>query len=117
LSVDVGVHEVRVQDQRPRAREVRSHSSEGKRVDVGAQADHVYRHAAAAQCVREIVRSGLVLVQLEQAHVPAALPQARQQREQVRLRAGDAGDLRQVQDGAARHRASSSSFCAHGSTA
>src|SRR3954454_20530398 len=39
-----------------------------------------------------------MLVQHQEAHVPAALLQLRQQREQVRLGAGDAGDLLQVED-------------------
>ena len=58
----------------------------------------------AGERAREVPRAGLVLVQHQHADVPAALAQPRQQREQVRLRAGDAGDLLQVEDGAALHR-------------
>ena len=77
---------------------------ERDRVDVGAERDRVERHAARAQRRCEVPGARLVLVQHQHAHVPAALAQARQQREQVRLRAGDARDLLQMEDGSALHR-------------
>ena len=96
--VGVGVHEVRVQDRGARAHEVRGHPHERDRVEVGAERDRVERHAARAERAGEVPGAGLVLVQHQHPHVPAALAQARQQREQVRLRAGDAGDLLQMED-------------------
>ncbi len=115
LPVDVGVDEVRVQDQRPRAREVRGDARERERVDVGAQTDHVDGNASRAKLVGELERTGLVLVQLQEADVPVALSEPRQEREQVRLRTRDARDLREVEDRRS-HRVSSRMPFAHDST-
>ena len=99
LAVDVGMHEVRVQDPRARARQVAGDAKERDRIDVGRERDSVERDATRAQLAREVPRAGLVLVQHQEANVPAASLQLRQQREQVCLRARDPGHLLQVQDG------------------
>ena len=103
LPVDVGVHEVRVQDLRTRAREVRGDLTERDGIDVGTQADVVERDTACAQRVGELPRAGLVLVEHEEPHVPAALAEIRQELQEVRLRAGDARDLLGVEDDAVGH--------------
>ena len=79
-------------------REVAAEAHEGERVDVLAERDRVQRHTLLGQCPGELPRARLVLVQHQEADVPAALDERRQQREQVCLRAGDAGDLGQVED-------------------
>ena len=103
LPVDVGVHEVRVEDARARAREVGGDLAERDRIDVGAEADVVERDAARAQRVGELPRAGLVLVEHEEPHVPAARAQIGQELQEVRLRAGDARDLLGVEDDAVGH--------------
>src|SRR5581483_5850321 len=55
---------------------------------------------------REVPRARLVLVQHQHPHVPPSLAQPGQQREQVRLRAGDARHFLEVEDEAALHRRS-----------
>ena len=84
-------------------------------VDVCAQTDHVDGNASRAKLVGELERTGLVLVQLQEADVPVALSEPRQQREQVRLRPRDARDLREVEDRRS-HRVSSRMPFAHDST-
>ena len=98
LAVNVGVHEVRVQDPGSRACEITRNAEEGDRVDVGGERDRVERDAAGAQLAREVPRARLVLVQHQEAHVPAALLQLREEGEQMRLRARDACDLLQMDD-------------------
>ncbi len=98
LAVDVGVHEVRVEDAGTRAPETRGDLPERDRVDVCSQPDVVERHAPRAQGLGELPRAWLVLVKHQEAHVPAALTQVGEQLEQVRLRAGDPGDLLHVED-------------------
>ena len=92
-----------MQDARAHAREVRGDLAERDRIDVGTQADVVERDAARAQRVGELPRAGLVLVEHEEAHVPAALAQIGQELQKVRLRAGDARDLLGVEDDAVGH--------------
>ena len=53
----------------------------------------------ARQLAREVPGARLVLVQHQEADVPAPLLQSRQQREQMRLGARDPGHLLQVEDG------------------
>ncbi len=98
LSVGVGVHEVRVEDRRPLVGEVGEHANEGDRVDVGSHLDPVDRHPACLECARELPRPRLLLVQHQEAHVPAARLQRGQQLKQVRLGARDAGDLLDMED-------------------
>ena len=98
LAVGVGVDEVRVEDRRPVVGEVREHVQERARVDVGLHLDPVDGHAAGLERAGELPRPRLVLVQHQEADRPAALHERRQQLEQVRLRARDAGDLLGVQD-------------------
>jgi hypothetical protein len=81
------VHEVRVQDLRPLVGQVAEEPDERVRIDVARDRHGVERHAAVAQGAREVPGARLVLVQHQEAHVPAALAQPRQQREEVRLRA------------------------------
>src|SRR5439155_18613272 len=76
---------------------------EADRIDVPAQRDRVERHAARLELAGELPGAGLVLVQHHHADVPAPLPQVGQQREEVRLGAGDAGDLLQMEDRPRRH--------------
>ena len=68
-----------------------------------AERDRVERHAARLERAREVPGARLVLVQHQHPDVPAALAQPRQQREQVRLGAGDAGDLLEVENASRRH--------------
>ena len=103
LAIGVRVDQMRVQDARAHASEVRSHLAEGDRVDVGAEADVVERDAARAERVGELPRSRLVLVQHEEADVPAALAEIRQELKQVRLRARDARDLLRMEYDAVSH--------------
>ncbi len=103
LPVDVGVNEVRVQDPRASPCEIRSDLAEGDRVDVGPQSHIVDRYALRAQCLGEVPRSRLVLVEHEEPDVPAPLSQVGQQLEQMGLGAGDPGDLLRVQDDAVDH--------------
>ena len=98
LAVDVGVHEVRVQDPRPAAREERGHVRVRDRVDVRAQAHFLERHAAALELARELPCARLVLVEHQELDVPPALAEIGEELEQVRLRAGDARDLLDVED-------------------
>ncbi len=98
LPVDIRVHEMRVQDPWAEASEVAGDADEGHRIHVGGERDRVERDPARLQLTREVPGPGLVLVQHQEAHVPTALLQLRQQRQQMRLRAGDAGDLLQVED-------------------
>ena len=98
LAVGVGVDEVRVEDRRPRAGEVAGDLRERHRVDVGGEADRVDRHPARLELPGEVPGARLVLVQHQQPDVPAAVAQVGQQREQVRLRAGDPGHLLHVED-------------------
>ena len=98
LAVRVRVDEMGVQDRRALAADVVDEPHEGGGVEVPRDRDRVQRHAARLELAREVPRAGLVLVEHEHAHVPPALGKPRQQREQVRLRAGDAGDLLEVQD-------------------
>ncbi len=100
---DVGVDEVRVQDPRANACEVRRHLSERDRIDVRPQPDVVERDAALAERVRELPRPGLVLVEHEEADVPAALAQVGEQLQEMGLRAGDARDLLRMEHDAVRH--------------
>ena len=104
--VRLGVHEMRVEDRRAHAHEVRDEPDERDRVDVGAQRNRVERNAARRQRARELPRARLVLVQHQHPDVPAALAELRQQREQVRFGARDAGDFLQMEDDAALHRPS-----------
>ena len=53
---------------------------------------------ATASRLGELPRARLALVQKAEARVPAALAQTGQQRQQMRLRAGDARDLPDVED-------------------
>ena len=88
-----------MQDGRSRTREVRGDANERNRIDVGRKRNRIERNAARGELAGEVPRARFVLVQHQEANVPSALLQAREQREEVRLRAGDAGDLLQVQDG------------------
>ena len=98
LTVDVGVHEVRVEDAGTRARKVGGDLAECDRVDVRSQPDVIERDALRAKRLGEFPRARLVLVKHEEAHVPATLVQVGQQLEQVRLRPRDAGDLLRVEN-------------------
>ena len=60
--------------------------------------DRVEWHAARLELARELPCARLVLVEHQEPHVPPARPERRQDRKQVALRAGDAGDLLQVED-------------------
>ena len=99
LPVGVGMDEVRVQDLGPVAgeiaAEVRRTRSGRRRAGAGSR-----RAGRPGRVERtgEVPCTGLVLVQHQHPDVPAALAQPREQREQVRLGAGDAGDLLQVED-------------------
>ncbi len=73
--VGVGMHEVRVQDRRPHAHEIRGELRKGDRVDVGTKRDRVERDAARLERAREVPSPRLVLVQHQHADVPAALAQ------------------------------------------
>ena len=103
LSVGVGVNEVRMQDSRASACEVRRHLSECDRVDVCPQPDVVERDAALAQRSCELPRAGLILVEHEEANVPAPLAQVGKQLQEMCLRAGDARDLLRMQHDAVHH--------------
>ena len=92
-----------MQDPRASACEVRRHLSERDRIDVRPQPDVVERHAALAERVCELPRPGLVLVEHEEANVPAALAQVGKQLQEMRLRAGDARDLLRMQHDAVHH--------------
>ena len=108
---------MRVQDPRPLARKVRAEPQEGNRIDVRRQRDRIQWDAAVRQLAREVPRTGLVLVQHQEPHVPTALLEARQEREQMRLRARDAGHLLQMQyESVAVHRAAARIPSAHVST-
>ena len=99
LAVGVGVDEVRVQDRRPvRARGSATSCTNATGSTSARSRDRVERHAARLERAGEVPGARLVLVQHQHADVPAALAQPRQQREQVRLGAGDAGDLLQMED-------------------
>ena len=98
LAVGVRVDEVRVEDRRPLLGEVREDVQERARVDVGLHLDPVDGHAARLERAGELPGARLVLVQHQEPDRPAALHERRQQLEQVRLRAGDAGDLLDVED-------------------
>ncbi len=74
--------------------------AERDRIDVRSQADVVERDAARAQFLRELPGARLVLVEHEEAHVPAARTQVGEELEEVRLGARDAGDLLRVEDDA-----------------
>ena len=63
-----------------------------------AEPYRVERHAALLERPGELPGARLVLVQHQEVDVPAPLAQAGQQREQVRLGAGDPGDLLDVED-------------------
>jgi len=78
LAVGVGVDEVRVEEVGPVPREVAGQLQERDRVDVTAQGDRVQRHAAGLELAGEVPRAGLVLVQHQHPHVPAALAEQRQ---------------------------------------
>ena len=103
LPVDVGVHQVRVENLRARAPEVRGDLAERDRIDVGPEADAVERDAAAAKRVGELPGAGLVLVEHEEAHIPAALAQIGEKLQEVGLGAGDARDLLGVEDDSVGH--------------
>ena len=77
--------------------------AERDRIDVRAQPDVVERDAARAERVGELPRAGLVLVEHEEADVPAALAQVGEELQEVRLRAGDARDLLGVEHDAVHH--------------
>jgi hypothetical protein len=79
LAVDVRVHEVRVQDARPAAREQAGDLRVRDRVDVGAEADVVERDAARLELPCELPRARLVLVEHEELDVPPAFAQVRQE--------------------------------------
>ena len=97
-AVDVGMDEVRVQDRGPRAREVAGEAAERDRVDVAPDRERVERHAALPKRAGEVPRTRLMLVEHQEADVPAALAQRRQERQQRGLRAGDARHLGHVED-------------------
>jgi hypothetical protein len=117
LPVDVGVHEMGVQDARTASCEVPGEPQERDRIHVRGKRDRIERNAARRQLAGEIPRTRLVLVQHQETHVPPALLQPWQQREQVSLRARDARDLLQMQDGSvAVHEAAARIPSAHVST-
>ncbi len=99
LAVRVGVDEVGVEDRRPVIHEVGEDLHERARVDVGLHLDPVDGHAAGLERAGELPGAGLLLVQHQETDVPAALHERRQELEQVRLGARDAGDLLDVEDG------------------
>ena len=99
LAVRVGVDEVRVQDRRPVIDEVGEHLHERARIDVGLHLDPVDGHAAGLESPRELPRAGLLLVEHQEADVPAVLHERRQELQQVGLGARDSGDLLDVEDG------------------
>ncbi len=68
-------------------------------IDVGLHLDPVDRHAARLEGPRELPGARLLLVEHQEANVPAALHERRQELKQVRLGAGDTGDLLNVEDG------------------
>ncbi len=103
LAVDVGVDEVRVQDSRANAAEIRRNLAEGDGIDVGPQPHAVEWDASRPQRVGELPGAGLVLVEHEEAHVPAALAQVGEELQEVRLRARDPGDLLRMEDDAVSH--------------
>ena len=106
LPVDVGVHEMCVEDRRPSAREVSGETQERERIDIRGQGNGVERNPPTGQLSRKVPGTRLVLMQHQEADVPAPLLQSREQRQQVRFRARDPGHLLQVQHGAAlAHRA------------
>src|SRR5262249_46459026 len=92
------VHEMRVQDRRTSAPEVAGDAEERDRVDIGGEGDRVERDAARPQLACEVPGARLGLVEHEKAHVPTSFLQLWQQREQVRLRARDAGNLLQMEN-------------------
>src|SRR6476620_11599628 len=98
LSIYVGVHEMRVQDLRPLAREVRAEPQEGNRIDVRRKRDRVQWDAAIRELARKVPRTWLVLVQHQEPDIPTALLEAREEREQMRLRPGDACHFLQMQE-------------------
>ena len=98
LAVRVGVDEVRVQDRRPVVHEVGENLHERARIDVRLHLDPVDGNPARLECARELPGPRLLLVQHQEADVPAALHERRQQLEQVRLGTRDAGDLLDVEN-------------------
>ena len=86
-----------------RVGEMRDDLAERDRVDVCAEPDRVERHAARLELARELPRAGLVLVEHQEADVPAAGAKIGQQLEQVRLGARDSRDLLRVEDEAVGH--------------
>ena len=94
----------------PSAREPRRH----RRIEIEAHAPRLDGNAARRHPRDELTRAGLTLVQHDHPGIPPALSQQRQQREEVRLRARDAGHLLHVQH--LRHRAASTTRSAQRST-
>ena len=103
-TVRVGVDEMRVEDLGPDAREVGGQAEERNRIDVGTERNRIERDASRSERGREIPRAGLVLVEHQHPHVPAAVAEPRQQRQEMRLGPGDAGDLLQVENDVTLHR-------------
>ena len=79
LAVHIGVHEVRVQDARLRARDVSRDTEECNGVDVRGEGNRVEWNPACAELAREVPRAGLLFVQHQEADVPAAFLQLREE--------------------------------------
>src|SRR6478672_6583465 len=79
LPVDVRVHEVRMKDLRPLACEIPGKPQESERVDVGRKGNRIEGDATTRQLARKVPGARLMLVQHQEANVPAPLLQSRQE--------------------------------------
>ena len=100
LPVDVGVDEVRVQDPRSRFRQGATTSPNAIGSTSALRRMSSSGTPRARELLGELPGARLVLVEHEEAHVPAARTQVGEELEEVRLRARDAGDLLRVEDDA-----------------
>ena len=97
-AVDVGVDEVRMEEIRLLGPNRPGHVARQPWADVGTAAHRAVRDAEPVERVVEAGRVAAGHVEPEEAGVDATLAQRREQREQVSLRAADAGQLVQVED-------------------
>ena len=97
-AVDVGVHEMGVDEVRLLGAHSADDVARHPRADVEAAADGAVGDAEPVERLVEARCIGVGHVEPEKAGIDAALAQGRQQREQVPLRAADAGQLVEVED-------------------
>ncbi len=96
-AVEVGVHEVGVDDRRVLLADCAQDPTERQRTRRVADAHALERDAHLLHPAGELPGSRLVLVEQKEPDIPAALSEPRQQREQVVLRSRDALHLPDVQ--------------------